>query len=137
MGCRGLHCHGCGDGGGGALIAVLVVLAIIGAIVHAIWHEVVEAVEIVALVLLSAAGLAVLAGGIYLAVRIRARVLDASRTRRTVPMPARVVRLGDVTHGSINADVPGMGRPAIEAPRWPLAGQWDQIKPSNERESNS
>ena len=136
MGCKGLHCDGCGDGGGGALIAVLVVLAIIGAVVHAIWHQLVEAVEIVALVLVSGCGLAVAAGGVYAAVRIRARVLEL-RARHTVPAPARVVRLGeppiviDSTTGQ-----------AIEAPRqrtagWPLPGRWQEINPSNDRRTSS
>ena len=128
MKCPGLHCDGCRDGGGGALVAVVVVLAIIGAVIHAIWHAIVEAVEVVALVLVSAAGLAVLAGGVYAAVRIRARVLEA-RARRTIPAPARVVRLG------VEPD-----RQAVDAPRprpaWPLAGRWEDIKSSTDRRTS-
>ena len=135
MRCEGLHCDGCG-GGGGLVLVVIVALAIIGAIVHTIWRQLVEVVEVVALVLVSAAGLAVLAGGVYLAVRIRARMTSPGPSTQP-PMPARVVRLGEppiVTDSAI-------GR-AIEAPRqhtagWPLAGRWEQIKPSNDRESNS
>jgi len=133
--CPGLHCDGCGDGGGPVLIAVLVVLAIIGAVVHAIWHQLVEAVEIVALVLVSGCGLAVAAGGVYLAMRIRARQLEV-RARRTVPARAQVIRLGeppiviDSTTGQ-----------AIEAPRqrtagWPLAGRWEEINPSTDRRTS-
>ena len=124
MGCRGLHCEGCGDGNGGLVLAVLAVLAIVGAVVHAIWHQLVEAFEIAALVLGSAAALAVLAGVACLAVRIRARQL-AHRAPRTVPMPARVVRLGAES-----------GREAIEARRWPLAGRWEQVNPSNDRRTS-
>jgi hypothetical protein len=43
----GLHCPGCGDGGGLAALAV-VVLAVIGAVLHAIWHTLVEVAEIAA-----------------------------------------------------------------------------------------
>jgi hypothetical protein len=93
MKCEGLHCPGCGDHGGGELVALVVIVAIIGAVVHAIWHTIIEAAEIVALVLVSAAGLGLAAGGIYLAVRIRARQLEA-RARRPVPARAQVIRLG-------------------------------------------
>jgi hypothetical protein len=116
MECPGLHCDGCG-GGGGALIALVVVIVIIGAAVHAIWHQNVEAVEVVALVLVSAAGLALAAGGVYAAFRIRAHV----RGRRTVPIPAQVIRLGAEPEHK-----------AISAPRWPLTG-WEDIHTDSNR----
>ena len=91
MKCSGLHCPGCGDSGGGLLVA----LVVIGAVIHAIWHALVEAAEIAALTLLSAAGLAAVAGLVYTAVRIRARAV-ASRERQTIPARAEVIRLGAV-----------------------------------------
>jgi hypothetical protein len=114
----GAHTHG--SSGGGGLVVVLVVLAVVGAVLHAIWHTLVEVVEIVALVLVSAAGLAVAAGAVYAGVRIRARVLEA-RDRRTVPARAQVIRLGAEPE-----------RPAVEAPRqrpaaWPLSS-WEEIR---------
>ena len=137
MKCSGLHCPGCGDHGGGKLAALVVVLAVVGAIVHAVWRQLVEAVEIVALVLLSAAGLALAAGGVYLGMRIRARQLEA-RARRTVPAPSRVVvRLGEppIVIDSATGQ-------AIEAPRqrpagWPQPGQWQEINRSADRRTSS
>ena len=138
MGCKGLHCEGCGGGGGGlAAVAVLVVLAVIGAAVHAIWHQLVEAVEIIGVILLSGCGLALAAGGVYAAVRIRARVLEA-RARRTVPARARVIQLGAEPPIVIDSTTGN----AIDAPRqraagWPLRGRWQEIKPSTDMRTSS
>jgi hypothetical protein len=109
----GAHTHG--SSGGGGLAVALIALAIVGAVLHAIWHTLVEVVEIVALVLVSAAGLAVAAGGVYAAMRIRARVIE-SRPRPVIQARAEVVQLGVTPE-----------RDAIEAPRqrvdgWPLPG---------------
>jgi hypothetical protein len=118
-GCPGLHCPGCSGGGGGRAIAALVTLAIIGAVIHAIWHTIVEAGEIIALVLASAIGAAALAGVTYGALQVRARVLE-QRRRRPVPVRGEVIRLG--------TEQP----PALEASRpagWPLPGWWDEVRP--------
>ena len=134
--CSGLHCDGCGGGGGPAAVAVLIVLAVVGAGIYHVRHGIETVIEITGLTLLSVAGLALVTGGAYAAVRIRARVLDA-RARRTIPARAQVIRLGEppIVTG------PATGH-AIEAPRqrtdgWPLAGDWQEINPSTDRRTSS
>ena len=78
------------SGGGGGLVALVVVLAISVAVLHAIWHAIVEAAEIAALVVVSAIGAAALAGVTYAALRIRAYVLE-QRARRPISVRAEVV----------------------------------------------
>jgi len=122
-GCPGLHCPGCGDGGGG-LAALIVVLVVIGAVIHAIWHTLVEVAEIAAWTVLGAAGLAAIAGLVYAAVRVRASV-TTSRPGRVIP--AEVIRLGTPA------------RDAIDPPRaasWPLPGTWEEIKPDTDRSTS-
>jgi hypothetical protein len=126
--CPGLHCPGCGDGGGGALIAVLVALAVVGAIIHAIWHTLVEAAEIAALTVLSLAGLAAVAGLGYAALRVRAR-MASPRAQRVIPVRAEVIRLGSPVRGAIEAPAP---RPSS----WPLPSQWEEIKPDTDRRTS-
>ena len=125
--CPGLHCPGCGDGGGG-LIAVLVALAVLVAVLHAIWHTLVEAAEIAALTVLSFAGLTAIAGLGYAALRIRARVAS-SRGKQLIPARAEVIQLGPP------------GRDAIEAPpprpdSWPLPGHWEEIKADTDKRTS-
>jgi len=123
--CPGLHCPDCGDGGGGALIAVLVALAVAGAIIRAIWHVLVEAAEIAALVVVSAAGLAAAAGLGYAALRVRASIVSS---RREAAPKAVII-------SSIDRSQP----PAIEPPRrasWPLPGIWEEIKPDTDRRTS-
>ena len=67
--CPGLHCPGCGDGGG--LAVVLVVLTVVAAVIRAIWHTLVEVAEIAAFTVLGAAGLAAVTGIAWLAYRAR------------------------------------------------------------------
>jgi hypothetical protein len=128
--CPGLHCPGCGDGDGGigALIAVLVALAIVAAVLHAIWHIIVEAAEIAALAVVSAAGLAAVAGLGYAALRIRARV-TSSRARQVIPAPIQVIRLDPPIRDAIEAPAP---RPAS----WPLPGRWEQITSDTDRNAS-
>ena len=80
--CPGLHCPGCGNGSG--IIALVVMLAIAGAVIHAIWHTLVEVAEIAALTVLGTAGLAAVAGIAWLAHRAR-------QDRPGRPIPARPV----------------------------------------------
>lgn len=118
--CPGLHCPGCDSGGG--LVALVVALAVIGAVIHAIWRTIVEAAEIAALTVLAITGLAAVAGIGYVVLRIR-----ASMARSRAQTGPKAVILGEVTHGSINASHP----PAIAPPprtSWPLPGQWEQIR---------
>jgi hypothetical protein len=75
--CGGLHCNGCSGGGGGAL-AVVVVLIAIAAIGKTVSKAVAEAFHVLAVVLevflitaASLAGIAILAGLGWAALRIR------------------------------------------------------------------
>jgi hypothetical protein len=123
--CGGLHCPGCGDGDGVALVAVLVALAVIAAIIRAIWHTIVEAAEIAALTVLSIAGLAAVAGLGYLALRVGASI---ARSRHQAAPEAVII-------SSIRTDQP----PAIEPPQrasWPLPGTWEEIPTDNERRTS-
>jgi hypothetical protein len=72
MSCKGLHCPGCGHGGGGlaalVVLAVIIIAAIARPVAHAagaVGHAVLEALEITGIVLVSTAGLAVLGGMAY------------------------------------------------------------------------
>lgn len=128
MKCPGLHCDGCRDGGGPAAVAVLVVLAVLGAAIYHVRRGIETAIEITGLTLLSLAGLVLLTGGVCATVRIRARVLEA-RARRTIPARAQVIQLGEppiVTGHAIEA-------PRQRTDRWPLAGDWQEINPSTDR----
>ena len=68
----------------------MVVLGIVAAVIHAIWHTIVEAAEIAAIVVVSAIGAAALAGVTYAALRIRAYVLE-QRARRPISVRAEVI----------------------------------------------
>jgi hypothetical protein len=115
----GAHTHG--SSGGGGLAVALIALAILAAVLHAIWRQLVEVVEITGLVILGMLGLALGAGAVYAGVRIRARVLEV-RARRAIPARAQVIQLGRPAE-----------RPAVEAPRqrpaaWPLSGWREEIR---------
>ena len=91
--CPGLHCSGCSGNGGGGLAAVLVALVVLGVAIRAAWHAIVTALEITAYVVCGSAGLAVVLGTTYAALRIRARVAR-SGPRQTIQARAEVIRLG-------------------------------------------
>jgi hypothetical protein len=126
--CPGLHCDGCGHGGGppGLAVALLIVVVIAAgtAAGHAVWHGIVTALEIAGYTLASVAGLAALGclsyGGY--------RVYRWHAARRPIA-PARVV---SVQIDSPRAGVPGWPvRGALEASPvrpagWPLLGEWDE-----------
>jgi hypothetical protein len=115
--CPGLHCPGCGDGDGLGLIALVVALAVIGAIIHAIWRTLVEAVEIAALTVLGAAALAAIAGIAVLVHRAR-----QNRPRR--PVAARPVYRIPPEPGPQLSDP---YKPAIEPARLLTPGQFAAI----------
>lgn len=122
--CSGLHCPGCGDGGGG-LVVVLVVLAVAGAIIHAIWHTLVEVAEITAFTVLGIAGLAALAGLGYAVMRVRASI---ARPRQQAA-PKAVIIASTITRQP----------PAIAPPQrasWPLPGTWEEIRPDTDRRTS-
>ncbi len=78
MSCKGLHCPGCGDGGGLAAIvlAVVIVAALIArpviAAADAVLRVVIDVLEVTAIILASAAGLALIVTVAVAACRIRA-----------------------------------------------------------------
>ena len=126
--CPGLHCPGCGDGDGWAVTALIVALAVIVAVLRAIWHTLVEIAEIAAWTVLGIAGVAAAAAIGYAALRVRAGLAS----RRATPT---AVIIGDVTHGSISA----AETPAIEPPQrasWPLPGQWEEIQSDTDRRNS-
>src|ERR1700740_1103888 len=79
--CSGLHCPGCGDGPGAALIAGLVVLAVIAASARAIGRAVSEVVTILAITAASIAGLALTAGTVAAVVILRRRAVKRGQRR--------------------------------------------------------
>jgi hypothetical protein len=91
--CGGLHCEGCGKGGGLGILAVIVaVLLICAAIARPVEHAAdvaVHILEIVAYCLAGLAGASALAAAAWLAVRWRRR----STTTAALPAPAPVTAL--------------------------------------------
>jgi hypothetical protein len=128
--CGGLHCPGCGEHGGGGLVALVVVLAVAAAVIRAAWHAIVTGLEIAAYVAASIAGAAMIAVAAYAAVRVRRHVLEV-RARRISPQVHAVIT--DVKAGRPVVMAAPLERPAIEAPQtradgWPLPGQWEEIR---------
>jgi hypothetical protein len=96
MRCHGLHCPGCGHGGGSWLAALVVAtLVIIGAIIarpvaHAAddaIHVAAEVLKITAIVLASAAGMAVLGALAILGTRIRHHLPARPREGAVIQLP--------------------------------------------------
>lgn len=122
MNCPGLHCPGCGGGGGAAV--VLVVAGAVAYAVHAVWHQIIELIhgillvlEITGIVLVSAAGLAVLYAITRGVLYVRARIQHRPAPRQ--PIPAWVVHLGRRDDGQA---LENTARPLeLESPRPSLA----------------
>jgi hypothetical protein len=127
MRCNGLHCEGCGHGGGaaGAVIALLVIIALA---LRKSWPAIVSAVEIAAWTVAGVTGAAIV---------ITAGVLTTRAVRRRRARRALVYRHGqpfvvfvDEAQTWFAQQVPAAGRPAsgeIEppftpSPRWPVTG---------------
>jgi hypothetical protein len=92
MSCKGLHCSGCGNGGGGVLAAIVAVVIIGALIARPVEHAAdiaLHILEIVAYCLAGLAGAAGLAAGAWLAVRWRRR----STATMALPAPAPVTAL--------------------------------------------
>ncbi len=96
MRCHGLHCPGCGHGGGGWLAALVVAILVIGAIIaqpvaHAAddaIHVAAEVLKITAIVLASAAGAAVLGALAILGARVRHHLPARPREAAVIHLPA-------------------------------------------------
>ena len=125
MKCNGLHCDGCGHGGGaaGAVIALLVIIALT---LRKTWPAIVSAVEIAGWTVAGLSGAAILVtGGVLTTGAVRRR-----RARRALAYrPGRpfvvVVDEAQGLYTQLPADmwpVPGQIEPPPAAPRWPVTG---------------
>lgn len=118
-----VHCHGAGGGGGGGAIALVVVLCVAAAaVLRAVWSALIAvgdtialALEIVALVVISALGAAALGALGYGAFAVRRRVLAARRRTAAEQLApgARWAVRAEVLEGGA-AGVPTPSAPAIQ-----------------------
>ncbi len=132
MGCKGLHCDGCGHGGGGAA-AVIALLVIIAVALRKAWPQIVHAVDIAAWTVAGITGAAILiTGGV-----LTARAVRGSRARHAIRQAtyhATVIPAARLTERPTTIEAPA-GRPALsQSPRrqpgaWPLVGSWDGTRP--------
>jgi hypothetical protein len=127
MPCRGLHCNGCRDGGGGVL-AVVVVLVLIAAIAKPLesaartaGHVLADVLEVV---VISVAVLAAAAAAVALG-WAGVRVHRWHSARRTLAPPA-VIRAEVIDSSPL---------PAIEAPRPKLAGMYEEVNDASSHQS--
>jgi hypothetical protein len=124
MGCKVLHCDGCGYGGvpAAAVIALVVIVALA---LHKAWPAIVAALEIAAWTVASACGaaLAVTAGVLAVRMARRHRARRAALYRPGPVLPA--VRLV-AEHIESPAERPAIAR---RQAAWPLAGWWEEIGP--------
>jgi hypothetical protein len=130
--CKGLHCDGCGHGGGaaGAVIALLVIIAV-G--MRKAWPGIVHGVEIAAWTVTGVAGAVLAVTGTVLTVRAVRRVRARCALRQTYyahVIPA--VRLTD--RSALDRPEwparPALGQPPRRQPgTWPLAGLWEDEHP--------
>jgi hypothetical protein len=135
MRCHGLHCQGCGHGGGaaGAVIALLIIIAVA---LRKAWPAIVSAVEIAAWTVAGVTGAALV---------ITAGVLTTKAVRRRRARRALVYRPGqpfvvvvDEAQTWLARQVPAAGRPRSgeieqpsDAPRWPVTSWWpgEELRP--------
>jgi hypothetical protein len=96
MRCQGLHCRGCGHGGGGWFAALVVAIVIIGGILarpvaHAAddaIHVAADVLKITAIVLASVAGVAVLGGLAIIGAWVHHHLLPRPREAAIIQLPA-------------------------------------------------
>jgi hypothetical protein len=128
MRCNGLHCEGCGHGGGSAAGAVIALLVIIAVALRKAWPAIVSAVEIAAWTVAGVTGAAiVITGGV-----LTARALRRRRARRAlVYRPGQpFVVVVDEAQSWFAHQFPPAGRPvsgeieppSAQSPRWPVTG---------------
>ena len=127
MGCKGLHCDGCGHGGGPAA-AVIALVVIVALALHKAWPAIVSVLEIAAWTLVAVTGAALAVTGGVLAVRMirrhRARRAVAYRSARVIPAVRLVAE-----HIEPTMQRPAIGQPGQHPAAWPLAGRWEEIRP--------
>lgn len=132
MGCKGLHCDGCGHGGGPAA-AVIALLVIVALALRKAWPEIVHAVEIAAWTVAAVAVAVILITGTVLTAqtvrRVRARRALRQATYRAAPVipAARLIERPTIDPP---AGHPALGQPPRHRPgAWPLPGWWEDIRP--------
>jgi protein-S-isoprenylcysteine O-methyltransferase Ste14 len=120
MGCDGLHCDGCRNGGpAGPAAAVVVLLLFIAVGLRKVWPQLVSAVEIIGWTLAGIAGAVIIVtGGV-----VTARVVRARRARRAgQQITSGLYRPGyRIVPGTVLGARPGKvgARPAIGRTRRP------------------
>jgi hypothetical protein len=119
--CSGLHCPGCGDGGGGIAVVLVVLAVIIAAIARPVAHAAgdvlrvaAEVLEVTAITAASIAGLAVLGAAAYGA---RRAWRWHARNRQAITRQTLAGLDGSEALRAAQAAVLAARRPAIEAPR--------------------
>ena len=124
MGCKGLHCDGCGHGGGpsAAVIALVVIVALA---LHKAWPAIVTGLEIAAWTLASVCGAA-------LAITVTVLAVPAARRHRA--RRAALYRPGRLSPPfawwpSTSIRPLSARRSPAPRPAWPLAGWWEEISP--------
>ena len=132
MGCKGLHCDGCGHGGGPAA-AVIALLVIVAVAARKVWPDIVHAVEITAWTVAAVSGAAILITGTVLTVRTVRRVRARRALRQAAYRAAPVIpaaRLIERPTIEPPAGRPALGQPPQHRPgAWPLPGRWEDIRP--------
>jgi hypothetical protein len=129
MNCKGMHCQGCGHGGGaaggaGAVIALVVIVALA---LRKAWPGIVSAVEVAAWTVAGLAGAALVTVGGVLAVRAARRRARRAAAGRRSPVLVEGMRL--------YPPLPPAGRPALGPTRspggrtWPLPARLHEIRP--------
>ena len=118
MNCKGLHCQGCGHGGGaaGAVIALVVIAALA---LRKAWPAVVAAVEVAAWTVAGVSGATlVITAGVLTTKEMRRCRARRELARRPAYRYVLVVDEAPRTFTGTLPPAPGQ----IEPPRWPLAG---------------
>lgn len=124
--CKGLHCEGCGHGGGPAA-AIVALVVIVALALRKAWPAIMSALEIAAWTLAAVTGATIAVTCTVLAVR----AVRKHRARRAVAYrPGVVIPAARVVERPIG---PAAGRAALGQPRrsqpgpWPLPGHREQI----------
>ncbi len=120
MGCGGMHCDGCGHGGGaGPAGAVVVLLLFIAVGLRKVWPELVSALEIIGWTLAGIAGAVIVVTGTVVTVRVararRSRRPGQQITLRLYRPSGKRITPGRTVPGTVLGARPGKsgGRPAI------------------------